>query len=641
MAIVPMKYVNIMGPVGMFDSFVLEHVINKNIQVEPSYKTVRTHGLIPFEEDPTYDRLKKRMRILNERIGANVETFSENSIVREVLEDFDPDEALSFVETLEKRLEEHKSVMSSLKTEIQEREQIIRQIRPILGLEVDIHEMFRFSFMKFRFGSMPRENLEKKRAYLDELDVIYVPVSEEDDIVWLSYFMPSQVAPVIDNVFSALGFERVRISDQVSGKPKLAMEKLSNEIQELKKKMEHEERELESFIEKQRGRFSRLYSIVLYRAKINEIRSLAGYIGNTFVLSGWMPAADYRSFEERMGEIDGIVLSCEDPQYVKTSTPPTLIRNRGIFRYFQSFVTLYGLPSARELDPTKLLTLTYVLMFGFMFGDVGQGLVIALAGAYAYFMRKMASAGLLMWLGISSTIFGFVYGSVFGSEEIIPPLLTSPLHDKNSIMNILVISAVYGAFIILVSIAANIINSFRARDWGRMLFDKNGIAGLMFYGGIMVCVAISLAAGRIVFPAAAVVVVVVIPVLMLIFKEPLENLIRRRSHIMPEEKGMYFVESFFEIFETVLNFFSGTLSFLRVGAFALNHAGLSLAIWTLVRMSSGVGGIIIAIIGNILTIALEGLIVGIQCLRLEYYELFGRFYAGDGREFRPVTVSEE
>jgi len=641
MAVVPMKYINVMGPVQIFDRFVLEHVINKDIQIEPSYKTIRTHGLIPFEDDPTYDRLKKRMRILNERIGAKAEPFDQDSLVREVLEDFDPDETLSYIETLEKRFDEHKSAMAHLKTEIQEREQIIKQIHPVSELEVDINEMFSFSFMKFRFGSMPRENLEKKKNYLDSLDVIYVPVSEEDDIVWLSYFMPAQVAPVIDNVFSALGFERVRISDQVHGVPRIALEKLSGEVIELKNEMEHEESELKSFMERERTRFSKLYSKVLYRAKINEIRSLAAHIGDTFVLVGWLPRKDYPAFENKIGSIDKIVLSSEDPQYVVTSKPPTLIRNKGIFKPFESFVTLYGLPSAREVDPTKLLTLTYILMFGFMFGDVGQGLVIALVGAYAYFARKMSFAGILMWLGASSTIFGFLYGSVFGSEELIKPIFISPLHDKDSIMNILIISAVYGAFVILVSIAANIINSYRARDWGRVLFDKNGIAGLLFYGGIIVCTVISLLAGRVVITTAAVVVVVIIPMLMLVFREPLENLIKRRDHIMPREKGMYFVESAFEIFETLLNFFSGTLSFLRVGAFALNHAGLSLAVWSLAGMMSGFGGIIVVIIGNLLTIVLEGLIVGIQCLRLEYYEMFGRFYGGEGNEFKPVRVTEE
>lgn len=641
MAVVQMKYISIMGPLQMFDGFVLEHIINHNIQIEPSYKAIHTHGLIPFEEDSTYDQLKKRMQILNEKIGAKVETFDEGSLAKEVLEDFNLEETRAYIETLEKRFDQYKSTVAELKTDIQAREQIMNQIKPISGLEVDIHELFNFSFMKFRFGSMPKENLAKKKDYLDELDVIYVPVSEEDDVVWLSYFMPSQIAPVIDNVFSALGFERVKISDQVHDVPRLALEKLTAEIEGLKEQIKREEKDLQDFIEAERARFSKLYTIVLYRAKINEVKSLAAYTGDTFVLVGWMPYREYAAFEKKMESMDHIILSSEDPEYVKNATPPTLIKNKGIFKPFESFVTLYGLPSTKELDPTKLLAITYILMFGFMFGDVGQGLIIALGGVYLYFFRKWEATAMLIYLGISSAIFGFLYGSVFGSEEILEPLLVSPLHNKDSIMGILLASAVYGVFIILITIIANIINSYRARNWGSMLFDKNGVAGLIFYGGIIVCVVVSYLAGQVVITTAAIIIVVVIPVLMMIFKEPLESLIRHREHIMPSEKGMYFVESLFDIFETVLNFFSGTMSFLRVGAFALNHAGLSLAVWTLVRMSSAIGGVIIAIIGNLLTIALEGLIVGIQCLRLEYYEMFGRFYTGDGHEFKPVRVTDD
>ncbi len=110
---------------------------------------------------------------------------------------------------------------------------------------------------------------------------------------------------------------------------------------------------------------------------------------------------------------------------------------------------------------------------------------------------------------------------------------------------------------------------------------------------------------------------------------------------MPHEKGIYFVEAGFDLFETVLSFLSSTVSFVRVGAFALSHAGLSLAVWTLVNMMKGAGGIIVIILGNALTIGLEGLIVGIQCMRLEYYEMFGRFYAGEGSEFKPIKVKDE
>ena len=641
MAVVPMKYVSILGPINMFESFVLKHVINSNVELEPSFKSLNIRGLIPFEEDQTFNLLQKRMRILNERIKSKVRLYEKDKIESVILDEFDMEASCSYIDSLEKRFDQYKDVMASLSTEIQEREQIIKQIAPISGLDVDIDELFHFSYMKFRFGSMPKENLMKQRDYLDQLDVVYVPVSEESDHIWLSYFMPAQISPIIDNVFSALGFERIRISDQVKGLPKLAIEKMTSEINLLKQKVNLEESEINLYMENERENFILLFNRVLYRDKINELKSLSAHTKEIFFIVGWLPYADYKRFVKEVEPMDEIIFSSEDPDYVTTSTPPTIMKNSKFFKPFETFVTLYGLPSAREMDPTKFVMLTYIFMFGFMFGDVGQGLIIGLIGLYLYAFKKQVAMGILFYLGISSTIFGFLYGSVFGSENIINPLFISPLHDKASINTILVISAVYGVVIILVTIIANIINCFRLRNWGRMIFDKNGIAGLMFYGGIVVCVLISLAAGKIVITTVAIIVVVVIPVILLFFREPLENILRHKEHIMPHGKGMYFVEAAFELFETALNFFSGTLSFLRVGAFALNHAGLSLAVWTLYSMMSGFGGIIVVIIGNIVTIVLEGLIVGIQCLRLEYYEMFGRFYTGEGHEFKPVRVTDE
>ena len=280
-------------------------------------------------------------------------------------------------------------------------------------------------------------------------------------------------------------------------------------------------------------------------------------------------------------------------------------------------------------------------MFGFMFGDIGQGAVIALLGLFLYKSKKMPLGGVMIYVGISSVVFGFVYGSIFGSEEILPPLWISPLHGKDTINTLLYVAVGYGVFINIVTIIANMINNFRMQKWGKLFFDKNGLAGLMFYGGLTIVVSYSLITGVMAMSGLVLIIVVVLPTLMIFFKEPLDNLIMKRSKILPHEKGIFIVEAFFDLFETLLSFFSGTVSFARVGAFALNHVGLSLAVWTLFNMTKGAGGILIVIIGNLITIGLEGLIVGIQCMRLEYYEMFGRFYIGEGREFKPVQVTEE
>ncbi len=641
MAIEQMKYVSMLGPVELFQEFVLKHIINSNVQLEPAHKTLNLPGLIPFDEDTSMDNLRKRMRILNEKFLVEVKCYDKRALECEVMGCMEPHVIESFISEIENRISDHRKKIERLKADIMEREQIVNQILPIAGLKVNIDEMFHFTFMKFRFGHLPKENYSKQKDYLEGMDVVAVPVTEENDSLWLAYFMPASVSPVIDNVFSALGFTRIRISDQVKGTPKWTIDKLKGEIQSLQSLINEEEKAFQRYLEDKKDSFDRYYQRILYLSKVNEVKKFSSHTQGTFFLVGWIPCKDYKDFVTQVETMKNIMFSSEDPDYVVNVTPPTIMKNKSIFKPFESLVTMYGLPSAKEMDPTPLLTLTYILMFGFMFGDVGQGAIIALIGLYLYKTKKMPLGGVMLYVGISSAFFGFIYGSVFGSEEIFRPLWISPLHGKDTINTLLYIAVGYGVVINIISIVANMINNVRMRRWGKLLFDKNGLAGLMFYGGLSVIVGLSLVAGKLLFSGLALVVVIILPALMIFFKEPLDHLVMKRKPIIPHEKGIFLVEAFFDLFETLLSFFSGTVSFARVGAFALNHAGLSLAVWTLYNMMEGVGGILIVIIGNAITIGLEGLIVGIQCMRLEYYEIFGRFYIGEGREFKPVRVTED
>ena len=127
-----------------------------------------------------------------------------------------------------------------------------------------------------------------------------------------------------------------------------------------------------------------------------------------------------------------------------------------------------------------------------------------------------------------------------------------------------------------------------------------------------------------------------VPLLLMFLKEPLTNLVEKKSKILPEQKGMFFVQSFFELFEVLLSYLSNTLSFLRIGAFAVSHAAMMEVVLMLAGATNGGSpNWIVVVLGNIFVCAMEGLILGIQVLRLEYYEIFSRFYAGNGREFKP------
>ena len=159
--------------------------------------------------------------------------------------------------------------------------------------------------------------------------------------------------------------------------------------------------------------------------------------------------------------------------------------------------------------------------------------------------------------------------------------------------------------------------------------DDNGIAGIVFYLSIL-CLAGDMLLG-LGLPTIVFVILMIISLAVMFFEEPLSKLVEGKKNWLPKS-GMFFVESFFELFEVILSFFSNTISFLRIGAFAIVHVGMMTVVAVLAQ-GGGVGGAVVQVIGNLLVMALEGLIVGIQVLRLEYYEMFSRYFGGGGKAF--------
>ena len=164
------------------------------------------------------------------------------------------------------------------------------------------------------------------------------------------------------------------------------------------------------------------------------------------------------------------------------------------------------------------------------------------------------------------------------------------------------------------------------------MFSENGIAGLLFYLTVIGSVVYYFIAGKLIVSMNILIVICLIELTVILFKDKLEKIVTRKK----EETKSSVAEQIFELIETLLSFVSNTISFVRLAAFAINHVGLCMAVYILANMISGVGNIAVAIIGNVIVIVLEGLIVAIQVLRLEYYELFSRFYSGDGKPYTPI-----
>ena len=275
-----------------------------------------------------------------------------------------------------------------------------------------------------------------------------------------------------------------------------------------------------------------------------------------------------------------------------------------------------------------------------MFGDAGQGLVLLLGGLLLGKFKHSRLASIIGRCGVFSIIFGLLFGSFFGFEDIIKPLWLRPtqammtLPMVGNLNTVFIVSIALGMGIILLTMLLNVINRLRFKEPGEALFDTNGIAGMVFYAAAIVTIVLFMS-GHTLPGGVVLAIMFIIPLLVIFFKEPLSNIVEKHAEIMPKEKGMFFVQGFFEMFEVLLSYFSNTLSFVRVGAFAVSHAAMMQVVLMLAGAESGHINWIVVVFGNIFVCGMEGLIVGIQVLRLEYYELFSRFYHGTGKAFLP------
>ena len=205
----------------------------------------------------------------------------------------------------------------------------------------------------------------------------------------------------------------------------------------------------------------------------------------------------------------------------------------------------------------------------------------------------------------------------------------------DDIMSTLLVSICFGVVFILVSMILHMINAIRERDLESFLLDPSGLAGFLVYGTVIVAIVLVLTGYTL--PGTALLGVIIgVPLLCIILKEPLGRILQRKR-ALEEGQGVFIflIEALVEGFDVVLSYATNTISFVRVGAFALSHAGMMGVVFSLAGVSEGNPNILVLILGNILVTGLEGLVVGIQVLRLEYYEMFSRFYKGTGKEFRP------
>lgn len=626
MAIEKMKLLGITGNSNNLDRFIANVLFKSEVQIVDAKKIYdKGWKLEYFNYDYRIKETLKKCEKLLTKLEVPYSKESNMAIIENDISDI-----FNEINNLDSSYEE---CISSIKNNNKLNQNALLEIDDISRIKeinIEMQKLYNLKYIKFRYGSIPKKNLEEIKKQEAKLNVIIFEIMHTGDLVWIMYFTPLQFVSSIDGIFNIQKFERKMFPVELIETPQKYIMDLKDKIRQ----RDFFNAEAEQRIEKIRKKVSTI--ILGYYRELqtyDKINSIKKYIihdqNNTFYIVAWIPENSLSKMKNELEMQDDLDYVVKDGE-----NPPTKLKNNRIIRPFEELVKMYGMPKKDELDPTWFVAITTFIMFGFMFGDVGHGAIFAILGILLLIKKQKTYGSILLAGGISATMFGFLYGSIFGKEEIIKSILISPMNDINTM---LVYGITVGAIFVLIAMVLNIVNGIKNKDFKRIFLDANGVAGILLYLFILICVAYYFLVGKMLISINIIVITSFILILVIMFNDKITNIIKRKK----EEASVPFVEKVFEIIEMILSFLSNTISFLRLAAFAINHAGLCMAVYLLADMTSGAGNILIAVLGNIVVLVLEGLIVGIQTLRLEYYELFSRFYDGSGKEYKSLKTQLE
>jgi len=375
-----------------------------------------------------------------------------------------------------------------------------------------------------------------------------------------------------------------------------------------------------------------LLGVLAGEAELERADASVVHHGSVAALVGWSPTSVLDGLRARLGSLGGAVVTLPPPRGV---SPPTLIVSKGATGAFQPLVDTYATINYRDVNPSAWAGVAYVVMFGMMFGDVGHGLLLLAGGLLLRAGRPAAMARLrhlapfVIGAGLASIAFGFAFGEAFGPTGLVPTLWLEPLDRPTTLLAVAIAA---GAGLLAVSYGLGTVNRWREGGATRALVATSGLAGAGLYVGLAV---VGLGWYRHSLVAEVAGGMLVLGGLVLGFLGLYVEAGGRASGV---------VQAGVELFDAVVRVGTNTVSFARLAAFGLTHAALCMIVWhaTAALWHKGTAfslvALVVFVVGNAVTFSLEGLVAGVQAMRLEYYELFSRIFTAEGVRFHPWHV---
>ncbi|MDR9435787.1 MAG: V-type ATPase 116kDa subunit family protein [Thiohalophilus sp.] len=577
------------------------------------------------EYQNTYARARKRLdKILH---FTHLSVHGETDAIDQMLplpELQDLDERLGELWQHCSRLEEQQRKVSE---ELRHTGQLQNTLQEYRALNIDLGRLQQpHTFLDIRLGTVPLSEVNKLRDALSLNNYLLTLFRYQENQAHVVIAGDREQAGNIARVLEAASFRTTSLPAEFHDYPERlqqqlssALEELQEEQQQLKKRVRQTAQDNRDVLEQAQAQLN----IAEAYAELSGQLASSGALGS---LQGWVPRARLAGLRSTLMDVlgDRFVLAVRAPRLEERSRVPSYTEHAAFLRPFAGLVKNYGVPRYGEFDPTWLFALSYILMFGMMFGDIGHGLMIML-GSLLLRGKLTSYRPFFVAIGLSSSLFGFVYGSLFGFEEIIPAWWMSPLHDP---VLMLTVALGWGIGFIMLMVLLSIRNHWIDGDYRAALFSGHGAAGLLLYGGLLLLGWQGFSQGEVGAAGAGLAGLSLLAILV-------HGWVSSSS-----SRGERTLVILIEAFETVIGYFSNTLSFLRVAAFSINHVALIVAVFTVANMFDSTGQWITIVLGNLFVLVLEGAIVAIQVLRLEYYEGFSRFYRGDGQAFRPLVLRD-
>lgn len=598
-------------------------------------------GFVPFVEENPYAGALQQLREIAKFADFTLELCEDGADRAVEAEDN------AYLMSLKKRASDLYETKTALLEQKAACEAGIEKYAHFKGMEVDLDQLTQCEFVKVRFGHLPKESYKKlQTVFCDNPYAFFYPCSEDETAYWGVYFAPADKLDEIDGIFAFLLFEPFEVPG-AAGTVDEVMEEFQHSIEIISNQLAECDAQLKTLWDREKDRCNRVYTYLVRKSAVYSLRSYALHNDKYFMLVGYVPASEASRFQNAVQAIDGITLETENPPTDGKISVPVKMKSgfkplRFLVEPYKYYVDMYGTPAYSDIDITPFVAITYTVLFGMMFGDLGQGAVLALVGFLMWKLKKMELGKILVPCGIASMCFGFLFGSVFGYEEMLDPVYHAlgwsgkPMSVMDSINTVLLIAIAIGVGLMVAAMLLNIYACLKRRKFGEALFSQNGVVGLLLY--LAGCnLASGFMGGPAPLPNSIAGIILGVGAVLLMFKEIPIGIIDKHPDWKPESIMDFILQNLFELLEYILSYLSNTVSFLRVGAFVLVHAGMMMVVFSLAGENEN---LFVIILGNILVIALEGLLTGIQALRLEYYEMFSRFYEGGGKAFTPASLRE-